>query len=69
MKPERKLGVGRRQFLQLAGVATAATAAIPLAQPSLADTETDKRKARYRVTDDVKNYYRVNRYPAPKASK
>jgi hypothetical protein len=68
MNMERKLAVGRRQLLQLAGVAATATAAIPLAQQSLADTEAnaEKRKARYRETDDVKAFYRVNRYPAAK---
>ena len=31
-----------------------------------ADTETndEKRKARYKETDHVKTYYRVNRYPS-----
>ena len=32
---------------------------------ALADTETndEKRKARYKETDHIKTYYRVNRYP------
>jgi hypothetical protein len=31
----------------------------------LADSESDndKRKARYRESEEVKSYYRVNRYP------
>jgi hypothetical protein len=31
-----------------------------------ADSESDdeKRKARYRESDEVKTYYRVNRYPS-----
>ena len=37
----------------------------PLAGEARADTETndEKRKARYKETDHVKAYYRVNRYP------
>ena len=39
---------------------------VPLATAAKADTETndEKRKARYKETDHVKAYYRVNRYPA-----
>ena len=47
----------------LAGLVLAAAAA-PLATVAKADTETndEKRKARYKETDHVKTYYRVNRY-------
>ena len=60
--------VDRRNFLSKVGAGTvtaAATLATPLVTPAQADNESadDKRKARYRVTDDVKAYYRVNRYP------
>ena len=43
-----------------------AAAAVPLASPAQADTETndEKRKARYKETDHVKTFYRVNRYPS-----
>jgi hypothetical protein len=66
MKSERKSAVGRRQFLRTLGVGVAATATAPLATQALADTETndEKRKARYKETDHVKAYYRVNRYPS-----
>jgi len=59
--------LGRRDFLRAlggsAGVAVAAGG--PLADEARADTETadEKRKARYKETDHVKTYYRVNRYP------
>ena len=59
--------VGRRGMLRALGagavgvVATAATA--PLA-PARADSETEdeKRKPRYRETEHVKTFYKVNRY-------
>ncbi len=60
--------VGRRDFLRAlgAGAGVAATAAAPLATEARADSETndEKRKARYRETDEVKTFYRVNRYPS-----
>ena len=68
MRDERKTTVGRREFLRKAGIGTVgagATLAAPLIAPAQADSETDdeKRKARYKETDHVKAYYRVNRYP------
>ena len=40
--------------------------AAPLATAAKADTENndEKRKARYKETDHVKAFYRVNRYPS-----
>ena len=65
MKTESKTKLGRRQFLRALGVGAAVTAAAPLATEAMADTETndEKRKARYKETEHVKTYYRVNRYP------
>ena len=62
MKMEPKTPVGRRQFFRAIG----GVAAAPLAPDALADSESgdDKRKARYRESDEVKTYYRVNRYPS-----
>jgi hypothetical protein len=57
----------RRDVLRaLGGAGAAATAAGALSAPAKADSETDneKRKARYKETDHVKAYYRVNRYPS-----
>jgi len=67
MKDEKKT-TGRRNFLRKVGigaVGAGATLATPLITPAQADSETDdeKRKARYKETDHVKTYYRVNRYP------
>lgn len=66
MKSERKAALGRRQFLRALGAGAAATAAVPLATEAMADSESndEKRKARYRESDEVKTYYRVNRYPS-----
>jgi hypothetical protein len=67
MKKERHSKLGRREFLRAlgAGASAAVASAGPLAGEALADTETDneKRKPRYRETEHVKTYYRVNRYP------
>ena len=66
MKAERKTTLGRRDFLRALGVGAAVTAAAPLSTEAMADTETndEKRKARYKETEHVKAYYRVNRYPS-----
>jgi hypothetical protein len=68
MKNEKKATVGRRDFLRKVGlgaVGASATLATPLIVPAQADSENndEKRKARYKETDHVKAYYRVNRYP------
>ena len=66
MKTEPKTTLGRREFLRAlgAGATAAAATAGPLAGAAVADTETNeqKRKARYRETEHVKSFYRVNRY-------
>jgi len=61
--PKAKLG--RREFLRALGAgATVAASVGPLADEAVADTESsqEKRKSRYRVTEHVKTFYRVNRY-------
>ena len=68
MSDEKKATVGRRDFLRKVGVGTVAagaTWATPLVGSARADSENsdEKRKARYKETDHVKAYYRVNRYP------
>jgi hypothetical protein len=66
MKAESKT-VARRDVLRTLGMGAgvAAAGAAPLATAARADTESndEKRKARYRETDHVKTFYRVNRYP------
>ena len=57
-------GVNRRRFFMMGGSAVAAAAAVPLAGgEAVADeSQAERVKARYKETDHVKNYYRVNRY-------
>ena len=69
MRDEKNTTVDRRDFLRKVGIGTVgagATLTTPLIRPAHADSESDdeKRKARYRETDHVKKYYRVNRYPS-----
>ncbi len=68
MKKQDKPTVARRDFLRVlaTGAGAAAVSAGPLASAAMADTETndEKRKARYKETDEVKTFYRVNRYPS-----
>lgn len=68
MNQKHKTAVGRREFLRAlgAGAGVAVTAAAPLATGARADTESndEKRKARYKETEHVKTFYRVNRYPS-----
>ena len=67
MKQQDKATVARRDFLRAlaTGAGVAAVSAGPLATHAAADTENndEKRKSRYKETDHVKTFYRVNRYP------
>jgi len=63
-EPNGKLG--RRDFLRAlgAGAGVAVAAAAPLASEAVAAETTDEKlKARYKESDHIKTYYRVNRYP------
>jgi hypothetical protein len=56
-------GVDRRRFFLMGGSAVAAAAVVPVASEAEADeSQSERVKARYKETDHVKNYYRVNRY-------
>jgi len=68
MTNEKRVKVGRRDFLRQVGigaVGAGTTLATPLVSSAEADSENndEKRKPRYKETDHVKAYYRVNRYP------
>ncbi len=62
---EKHSQFGRRDFLRTMSVGATAALASPLVTEAKADSETsdEKRKARYKETDHVKTFYRVNRYP------
>jgi hypothetical protein len=67
MKKQDRSKVGRRDILRAigAGAGLAVTAATPLATGAAAEeSDSEKKKARYKETDHVKAYYRVNRYPS-----
>lgn len=66
MKKQGKTTLGRRRFFRVLGSAAAAGAVAPLATEAVADSKSndEKRKARYRESEEVKTYYRVNRYPS-----
>jgi len=65
MKVREKTMIARRNFFRFVGAGAAAGATVPLGTEAMADSETEeeKRKARYRESDEVRTYYRVNRYP------
>ena len=66
MKQRDRSKVGRRDFLRAmgAGAGLAVTAAGPLStEAAAAESDAEKKKVRYKETDHVKAYYRVNRYP------
>jgi hypothetical protein len=68
MKEETKIKTGRREFLRAIGAGAGVAAIAPLASPAMADSESneEKRKTRYRETEHIKEFYRVNRYPNAK---
>jgi hypothetical protein len=63
-KAQAALGVDRRRFFMMGGSAVAAAAVVPLAGSEAAadESQAERVKARYKETEHVKNYYRVNRY-------
>jgi len=67
MKQQDKSKLGRRDFLRAmgAGAGLAVTATAPLATgAAAAESEAEQKKARYKETDHVKAYYKVNRFPS-----
>ena len=62
-RSEKKPTVARRDLLR-AMVAGVGAAAVPLAGGTqVAEAKEDKHGARYRLSDHIKAYYRVNQYP------
>ena len=61
--PERG-NIGRRAVLgALAAGSIASLAPIPVAAKAADKIADDRRKARYRESEEVRTFYRVNRYP------
>jgi hypothetical protein len=69
MDKQRKFALHRRGFLNslIGGLAggslIAASGASVTGASAGTESEDEKRKSRYRVTDEVETYYRVNSYP------
>jgi hypothetical protein len=69
MDEQHKFAVHRRGFLNglVGGVASgslvAATGALVTSARAGTASNDEKRKSLYRVSDEVKTYYRVNSYP------
>jgi hypothetical protein len=63
-KPQATAGVDRRRFFMMGGSAAAAvaTVSLPSGEAAADESQAERVKARYKETDHVKNYYRVNRY-------
>ena len=63
-KPQNAKGLNRRRFFMMSGSAVAAAAIAPLVsgEAEADESQAERVKARYKETDHVKNYYRVNRY-------
>ena len=68
MNSQGGANMDRRDVLRALGVGAGAAASVAggLTTSAKADSETneEKRKARYKETDHVRSYYRVNRYPS-----
>ncbi len=64
---KNKMALRRRSFLRLlaAGGSAAAASTAPLREHAVADTLSydERRGPLYRETEEVKTFYRVNRYP------
>jgi hypothetical protein len=68
MEAKKEASVRRRDVLRTLGLGAGAAVAVtaPLVEQAEADGESkeEKTKARYQANSpDVRNYYRVNRYP------
>jgi hypothetical protein len=63
-EPQDAKGLNRRRLFMMGGSAVAAAAVVPLtgSEAEADESQAERVKARYKETDHVKNYYRVNRY-------
>ena len=63
-KTQNRRALDRRSFFMIGGSAVVAVAVVPFAgeAEAAAESVSEAKKARYKETEHVKNYYRVNRY-------
>ena len=63
-KTLNRRALDRRSFFMMGGSVVAAVAVVPFAgeAEAAAESVSEAKKARYKETEHVKNYYRVNRY-------
>lgn len=69
MQDKRETALGRRNFLKVfGGASTTAVAAVALCPTDARayDPGEEEMRDRYRETDHIKAFYRVNRYPKQK---
>jgi hypothetical protein len=60
---DKDAGLDRRNFFKALGAgATAAVAPVAVTPAAAVDPGKDETKARYRESEHVKDFYRVNRY-------
>ena len=62
-RSQRKPTVARRDLLRAIAAGVGA-AAVPLASGTQVEAKEDKSGARYKLSDHIKAYYRVNHYPS-----
>ena len=63
-RSQRKPTIARRDVLRAMVAGVGATAVPLVSGAQAAESGDDKRKARYRLSDHIKAYYRVNHYPS-----
>jgi hypothetical protein len=63
-EPREGIDASRRNFLRagIAGASVAAATGAAVSPVQAAESDTEKKKARYRETEHVKKYYATNRY-------
>jgi hypothetical protein len=68
MKSRNGAKLDRRDVLRAlgagAGAATAAAGGLAILAKADSETNDEKRKARYKETEHVRTFYRVNKYPS-----
>jgi hypothetical protein len=63
-RSQTKPTVARRDLLRAMAAGVGAAAAPLASGTQMAEAKEDKKSARYRLSDHIKAYYRVNHYPS-----